>query len=364
MRKLFFYCVLGGSLVLQGCSPNITRNRIAEPVSDRIEQVAQVDFVALVDPLGLGRERMLHRMGKLNASGYGEKFNNGDPEVDPLGVAVVENAIQGFYDPRYPEMLCRDLPGGDLAGKNRSDDEIWVDARSRQICKAFYGKRPPDADESVVSHVNRKVVKHIRQTETARTDAKGKVLGKVNTVSEIIDVKVDLEVKEIPFETPIEAFQRLRRNRIQDRMMHASQVNCLEYIEGIRLYRNGFDATFGSLDLALDAAATIFTGVAPVLSALSGTASSVGKATDFAGFNEIAMDVMVKGIEAARSNLGNDISKKQSRSIVAYTLEAALTDIAKYHGSCSVLVGLKQAGQAISNSANQSGNSSDAGNSG
>ena len=337
MRKLFVSFAIGGTIFLHGCSEfsgtMLTRDAIAGPITDQPDQMAQVNFLSVVDPLSLGAERM-SKLGRLESRNTNEA----------LAAALVDNAIEGFYDPRYPAMMCGDVPGTD----------VFIDERSREICQAAFGRRPADPFESPVENVVRTVTRHVKEIETAKTDATGKVIrGTLNTRRSIEKVEVGLKVNTKTFETPLEAFQRLRRNRIQDRLMQASNLRCTEYVEEIRLRREASKGLFGGLDVTLDAAATIFSGVAPVLSALSGVTTGIQGATDQAGFNRIAMEVMVKGIATAREKWRTKISGRQPLSIAAYSLQDALADVAQFHGSCSVIAGLNEADGAVSTNLKQ-----------
>jgi len=139
-----------------------------------------------------------------------------------------------------------------------------------------------------------------------------------------------------------------RRNRIQDRLIGASNQRCAAY----KVYLNRFDAYqqsgFGSATTVLGGAAAIVGGLkdARILGGLAGISSGVQAEISQGFLGNLASYVIVPGIELRRKTILEEINQRRA-SNVEYTLQAALADSARYHGACTLVVGLEQAKEAI-----------------
>lgn len=153
---------------------------------------------------------------------------------------------------------------------------------------------------------------------------------------------------EIAFYDPSYGEASPRRDRIQDRLIGASNQRCAAY----KVYLNRFDAYqqsgFGSATTLLGGAAGIFSGVkdARILGSLAGITSGVQAEIAQGFLGNLASYVIVPGIELRRKGILEDIRSRRSNS-GDYTLQAALADAARYHGACTLVVGLEQAKEAI-----------------
>ncbi len=352
--------MLASLLALLGGCANVAseyraanRERVVLSNTDRPGKVIRVDILAAIDPLGLGRERVVLRQKKLGSeavsSDYNKSRSTSPSDAEFTGSDLIENALLGFYDPRYPQMLCGDptVPDGTSNGSSRP----------RDVCQGLLGRGTIDGKASPIKQVKQTVIKNIRTTEVTKLvpDNKGlKPHGKTEKSTEIISVKVDVAVDENRLnESSLEIFQRLRRNRIQDRLIHASQLNCDEYITNMRLLRSDSDAFFGTATLALQGAASIFANAAQVLGGIGAAVTGIGRATDKAYYNGITVPVIVAGIEKARATRLIAIRDGQNRSITSYTLQTALRDSAEYHGACTLEKGLREATETTKKAAEE-----------
>lgn len=324
----------------------MNRERTVLPTTNGHGKIIQVDFLAAVDPLGLGRERVAVRKKSLPAEEKAFYNKSSNDEYEFTGADLVENAIQGFYDPRYPELYC--------SGSPQTVALSATDRFSDRICKGVLARRTVDPSHTQVSKVIQTVQKTIKETETTistpdPSDPRRLRKGNAKKSSEIVDVRVDVKVQEKTLrESPLEIFQRMRRNRIQDRVVYASNLSCHEYLENLRLLRSDSQAAFAALRFAVEAAGAIFGNAAQVLSAVAAGLGGLDGATDKAYYNELAIGVIIEGIETARAQHTVEIKKRQSESIVSYTLETALADAVKYHTACSLRSGLRQAEDSVS----------------
>lgn len=140
-----------------------------------------------------------------------------------------------------------------------------------------------------------------------------------------------------------------RRNRIQDRLIGASDQRCGAY----KVYLNRFDAYqqtgFGWATTLFGGAAGIVGGLkdARILGGLSGISSGMQAELSQGFLGNLASYVIVPGIELRRKAIHEEMMQRRSPSAGEYTLEAALADAARYHGACTLVVGLEQAKEAI-----------------
>jgi hypothetical protein len=146
-----------------------------------------------------------------------------------------------------------------------------------------------------------------------------------------------------------------RRNRIQDRIMSASEQRCnlyKTYIKRVDTYQNSI---LGSLTTILGGAGAIVTSTtaARVLAGSAGIGSGIRAELNQAFFSSIATSVIVPAIDLRRvkirSQIDNSRNKKSTRS---YTLEASILDALRYHGACSIDSGLDEAGISVKNAIN------------
>ena len=155
-------------------------------------------------------------------------------------------------------------------------------------------------------------------------------------------------------ETKDDDGQVLGRNRIQERILAASQDRCNAYFT----FLDGMDAEtnfiLGSFTTAVAGAGAIFTNLTTVR-ALSGIASiTSGIRSEFNEdyFANQTMEIMRKGIEARRREIYTSIKTKQSNDLKTYTVEEAVKDAIDYHGACSLTAGLLKLGLSLERAEN------------
>ncbi len=143
--------------------------------------------------------------------------------------------------------------------------------------------------------------------------------------------------------------QLRRRNRIQERILSASNQRCGEYKNYLKQFDSGINFFLGSLTTAVAGAGAIFTGV-DTIRALSGSASILsGVRSEFNQeyFSNQTIQVLTNGFEAKRREIYKGILKTRKQGLTRYPVEAAIKDAVVYHSSCSLLTGLEYAALSI-----------------
>jgi hypothetical protein len=143
--------------------------------------------------------------------------------------------------------------------------------------------------------------------------------------------------------------RRLRRNRVQDRLILASNDGCETFKTALQRKQATRNFEFGTATVLFGAAGAVASGVnaAKNLAALSGVSGGLRAEYNRDYFAEVAAHVIAKGINSRRKEILNAIATGQAKPMSQYTLEAALADIVSYHGACSLVGGLEFAEGAI-----------------
>nr|VFK61654.1 MAG: hypothetical protein BECKTUN1418F_GA0071002_12652 [Candidatus Kentron sp. TUN]VFK64555.1 MAG: hypothetical protein BECKTUN1418D_GA0071000_12712 [Candidatus Kentron sp. TUN]VFK70453.1 MAG: hypothetical protein BECKTUN1418E_GA0071001_12672 [Candidatus Kentron sp. TUN] len=172
----------------------------------------------------------------------------------------------------------------------------------------------------------------------------------------------DLSDKEIrkEFQKAYEVFDKYdkpkyRRNRIQDQIIGASEQRCNLFKAYIKRMDSTNKVFTGSMATLLGGLGAIFTP-ANTARALSGSASifsGIGAEFKQGFFSDVATHVLVPGIEAKRKKIRDEIDeKRQENDLETYTVERAIADAVRFHGACSIDVGLQAASEALKEAEN------------
>jgi hypothetical protein len=143
---------------------------------------------------------------------------------------------------------------------------------------------------------------------------------------------------------------RMRRNRVQERILAASNQRCnifKTYLQRLHANSNFF---FGAASTIAGGVGSIVTGVntARALAGVAGILSGVRSELNQDYFSNLGVGVINDGIEARRREIYKQIAEQgQSKPIEDYSVEAAIKDAIFYHGQCSIVAGLQEAGDAI-----------------
>jgi hypothetical protein len=143
---------------------------------------------------------------------------------------------------------------------------------------------------------------------------------------------------------------KLERNRIQNRLIMASNELCENYKVLLKKKQSRFNFWSGAAATLFGAAGSIATGAEgpQILAALSGATSGVRAEYNEQYFSDLAAHVITKGIAARRKEIQSAIELGQQKETSDYTIELAIADAIVYHGACSLVGGLEQADSTLS----------------
>ncbi len=148
--------------------------------------------------------------------------------------------------------------------------------------------------------------------------------------------------------------RKLERNALQERILAASNQRCGEYQQYLKRLDTQTNIFLGGLTTVAAGAGAIFTGASTVR-ALSGAAaiiSGLRAEINEQYFHSLTIQVITDGADARRREIYDEILERQTASIDAYPVQAAVKDAITYHSECSLLSGLKQAALSIERAEN------------
>jgi hypothetical protein len=142
-----------------------------------------------------------------------------------------------------------------------------------------------------------------------------------------------------------------QRNEVVDALMAASDRKCGRYTAYLQQYDGNVNSTFGILAQATSAIATLSTGgTAKALSAASTISEGTRGTLNTAWFANKTVGVLAQAYENRRDNDRKAIQKDLAEKTLAqYSLMRGMGDAFRYHADCSIVVGLQEAQQAVSN---------------
>ena len=140
-----------------------------------------------------------------------------------------------------------------------------------------------------------------------------------------------------------------RRNRVQERILAASNQRCGEYKKFLKQLDAETNFLLGSLTTALAGAGAIFTAASTVR-ALSGSASIISGVraefnTDY--FANQTIQVLTTGFEVKRRRLYKAMVNRRRNGLTTYPVEAAIKDAVEYHMNCTLIAGLEETALSI-----------------
>ena len=146
-----------------------------------------------------------------------------------------------------------------------------------------------------------------------------------------------------------ETDQILRRNRVQSRLIAASNETCADFREKLRQLQAEPNFFLGAVTTILAGAGAVVPSVAAaqILSGSAGVVSGIRAEFNQTYFAQLAVEVITKGIEKKRDDILVKINKKKANLIKDYTVERAVSDALKYHGACNLISGLEEASDRL-----------------
>lgn len=143
--------------------------------------------------------------------------------------------------------------------------------------------------------------------------------------------------------------RRLARSRIQERLLSASTQRCEAFKKKLQRFEGDVNFFLGSVTTALAGAGAIVTTErgARILAGLAGITSGVRAEFNSDYFKNLSIEVITKGINSRRQRQLDAMHERRCQPLHDYTILAAVRDALEYHGSCSIISGLEEASDSI-----------------
>jgi hypothetical protein len=166
-------------------------------------------------------------------------------------------------------------------------------------------------------------------------------------------------VERLRLEWALQAFYRTdaalygtpedRRNRLQSRLIAASDTNCAIFAENLYGVQATGNAILGTTATALGGAGAIVTHVdtARLLSGLAGITTGTRAELNQDYFRNLWVEALLKAIETDRDQRRSDMTAKWGETVSSYPVETAIADAIRYNSACSLVSGLKQVNEAV-----------------
>lgn len=160
-------------------------------------------------------------------------------------------------------------------------------------------------------------------------------------------------IQSIRFTLPVMTIQTLdsgprytvlQRNEVIDGIMAASDRKCGRYIAFLQQYDGNVNSVLG---IAAQSAAILATvasgGTAQGLAAAAGIAGGARGTLNESHFNNQTIGVLANAFENVRREQREKIAELEGQPVASYTLLRGIEDATRYHASCTIVVGLKEA---------------------
>lgn len=322
-RKAGFLSVIV-SLVATGCAGNALVG--SEPlVSDDetlIESVSRVDLVYELDPEGRGCAEYTRRI--------------------PESSCTLDQAIRGFYLYTYAP-----------------DDEAAPDVLQISNVAAVYAEKQARLLNQLVSEIrllspgfdSSTYFGALRfQDQPTTPDAAGEPGDEVlqiflqDRASDIVS-----RVRMAQALTPNLEFQRQRRNRVQGRIIAASDAACDRYKRSLNALFSDANFRFGTAATTAGGLGAIFKGedTARALAGIAGIISGVRAEYNDAYFRNKVVEVLTKAMDIVRKKRLDEIRRRESLLLLDYTVEDAIADAIQYNASCTLIAGLQETQESL-----------------
>lgn len=142
---------------------------------------------------------------------------------------------------------------------------------------------------------------------------------------------------------------RSRRNEIQERILAASDQRCNDFKNLLQKKFANANFISGIVSTAAAVAASVVNSVegSKTLAGLAGLTNGYRSEYNQAFFANAAAQVVVAGIDSRRRTAYEQILRVRKEPLSEFPLEAAVKDGIRYHGLCSTVSGLQEAGEAV-----------------
>lgn len=140
------------------------------------------------------------------------------------------------------------------------------------------------------------------------------------------------------------------RNRIQDRLIMASNVLCEDYKVSLKRKQAGFNFGFGTAATLFGAAGALvpYAETAKILSGAAAATTGIRAEYNEDFYANITAHVITKAINLRRGDILDGLRDARKTPLAEYSMEAAIGDAVTYHGACTLISGLEVADKAVS----------------
>lgn len=149
--------------------------------------------------------------------------------------------------------------------------------------------------------------------------------------------------------------KQLQRNSVQDKMLAVSVSRCNVFKTFLRRQQSDVNFLLGSATTAAGVLGAVLPGATASrnLAGMAGLFSGTQAEYNSAYYSNLAAHVIVQGIELRQARLQKElVQSRRDLTIDAYSMEAAINDAIVMDGTCSTVVGLLEAADAIKESNN------------
>jgi hypothetical protein len=142
----------------------------------------------------------------------------------------------------------------------------------------------------------------------------------------------------------VNGYNERARNEVVDALMAASDRKCGRYIAFLQQYDGNVNSTFGiGAQTAAILATVVSASAAPWFAAGAGIAGGTRGTLNEAHFNNQTIGVLANAFENVRRDQRVAIAELEAKPVKDYSLMRGIEDATRYHASCTIVVGLKEA---------------------
>ena len=306
----------GTRFALVGAEPQTMEN------TSLIDTIARVDLVRELDPDGLGCKAPL--------------------ESTTTRSCTLAEAIQGFY--KYDGTEANTEDSVVLIVSNVAAVYAEKQARLLNELVAQIKLLNPTFDQSATFNSLKYRDDSIR---LAAPDANGDEVLRTFLEDRASDV-----IRRVRFAqelTPKLEYQRQRRNRVQGRLIAASDAACDRYKRNLNGVYSDANFRFGAAATAAGGVGAIITGenAARALAGTAGIISGVRAEYNDAYFRNKVVELLTKAMDIVREKQLGEIKRRESLLLIDYTIEDAISDAITYNASCSLIAGLQETQESL-----------------
>lgn len=135
------------------------------------------------------------------------------------------------------------------------------------------------------------------------------------------------------------------RDELQNLIMSRSESRCGRYLQHLRAQSSDIHFTLGIASITAAALATVLDHARTAQKFAGISAATAGVRAEYyqSYFNQLLIQTIEGGISSKRREIREEIEKKVQGDIDKYGMNEAVKDARRYHASCNIIAGLKEA---------------------